>query len=145
MVRPKGLTPGRRIRVESSVTDEPEVRQATRVTVLEPAATTVCLVCCLRTATQKRQGALSRLPCLSCAREPITINRKPRFFAGGDCWSFGRNKKGQQRRWPRNSTNINVAVRTYFILSASIIFTDSTWTSFLSALTLALTVTWWPS
>jgi hypothetical protein len=38
-VRPKGLTPGSRIRVESSATDEPGVRQATRVTVLEPAGT----------------------------------------------------------------------------------------------------------
>src|SRR5204863_655109 len=37
MVRPKGLTPGSRIRVESGATDEPGVRQATRVTVLEPA------------------------------------------------------------------------------------------------------------
>jgi hypothetical protein len=40
MVRPKGLSPGSRIRVESSATDESGVRQATRVTVLEPAATT---------------------------------------------------------------------------------------------------------
>ena len=37
MVRPKGLAPGSRIRVESSATDEPGVRLATRVTVLEPA------------------------------------------------------------------------------------------------------------
>lgn len=40
MVRPKGLTPGSRVRVESSATDEAGVRLATRVTVLEPAATT---------------------------------------------------------------------------------------------------------
>ena len=40
MVKPKGLSRGSRIRVESSATDEPGVRQATRVTVLEPAATT---------------------------------------------------------------------------------------------------------
>jgi hypothetical protein len=38
-VRPKGLTPGSRIRVQSSATDEPGGRQATRVTVLEPAGT----------------------------------------------------------------------------------------------------------
>jgi hypothetical protein len=40
MVKPKGLSRGSRIRVDSSATDEPGVRQATRVTVLEPAATT---------------------------------------------------------------------------------------------------------
>jgi hypothetical protein len=40
MVRPKGLTPGSRIRVEASATDDPGVRLATRVTVLEPATTT---------------------------------------------------------------------------------------------------------
>lgn len=40
MVRPKGLTPGSRIRVASSAMDEPGVRLATRVTVLEPATTT---------------------------------------------------------------------------------------------------------
>jgi hypothetical protein len=40
MVRPKGLSPGSRIRVESSATDEMGVRMATRVTVLEAAATT---------------------------------------------------------------------------------------------------------
>jgi hypothetical protein len=39
MVRPKGLTPGSRVRVESSATDEPGLRLATRVTVLEPATT----------------------------------------------------------------------------------------------------------
>jgi hypothetical protein len=39
MVRPKGLSPGSRIRVESSATDEAGVRLATRVTVLEPATT----------------------------------------------------------------------------------------------------------
>jgi hypothetical protein len=40
MVRPQGLTPGSRIRVASSAMDEPGVRLATRVTVLEPATTT---------------------------------------------------------------------------------------------------------
>jgi hypothetical protein len=39
MSRPKGLTPGTRVRVASSETDEAGVRQATRVTVLEPATT----------------------------------------------------------------------------------------------------------
>jgi hypothetical protein len=40
MARPKGLTPGTRVRILSGPTDEAGVRVATQVTVLEPATTT---------------------------------------------------------------------------------------------------------